>query len=445
MACDVVTTSAPLNLNVIGPRSVIVPADPIIWDAETSYEYLTLVASTDFGQGYVSKKDVPAGTPLTNTDYWIPVASYNAQLAAIQEDMAQFNTGLDGKAPTAHASAETTYGVGSASEYGHVKLSDTLESSNAAAGIAATPSMVKGVADEHSVLVVIGDSWSNSDSTPKWPEMTADYYGLTLDNFAQGGAGFVAGTTFGKQLEQVIAKYQDSPNLIGKFVIQGMVNDLENNASAIQTAVSAFINRFTSVFPDVVADVVMCSMFPSISTQGVDNIIVAMNSFVLNRQFVVHDLIGCVSVNNMMEDGRHPSNTGYGQLANFINGANYTYPAPATHFFTNGYARPTFNESINIDNEQTVFTGGVGAWTISFTVSSQLNNNDTFIDFSNNPLLYHAARYGFASRIPIYSSDGIAAFIGAKTLSTYVVNGTLSPSTTYFCNLAAMFSQGGTL
>ena len=87
MACEVVTTSSPLNLNVIGPRSVIVPADPIEWSDSTSYEYLTLVTSTDFGQGYVAKKDVPAGTPLTNTEYWIPVASFNAQLAQIQTQL----------------------------------------------------------------------------------------------------------------------------------------------------------------------------------------------------------------------------------------------------------------------------------------------------------------------------------------------------------------------
>lgn len=89
MACDVVKTNAPLNLNVIGPRSVIVPADPIEWSAETSYEYLTLVSSADFGQGYVAKRDVPSGTPLTNTEYWIPVASFNAQLAEIMRQLAE--------------------------------------------------------------------------------------------------------------------------------------------------------------------------------------------------------------------------------------------------------------------------------------------------------------------------------------------------------------------
>lgn len=89
--CDINVIQNALGIQQIGPRTVIVPADPIIWDEGTSYEYLTLVASTDFGQGYVSKKDVPAGTQLTNTDYWIPVASFNAQLAAIQKAIASIN------------------------------------------------------------------------------------------------------------------------------------------------------------------------------------------------------------------------------------------------------------------------------------------------------------------------------------------------------------------
>ena len=93
--CNPSIITQALGITATGPRTVIVPADPIIWDAETSYEYLTLVASTDFGQGYISKKDVPSGTPLTNTDYWIPVASFNAQLAAIQGQISDINSDID--------------------------------------------------------------------------------------------------------------------------------------------------------------------------------------------------------------------------------------------------------------------------------------------------------------------------------------------------------------
>lgn len=50
-----------------------------------------------------------------------------------------------GKAPKAHASASTTYGVGTGGVYGHVKLSDYSNASNdVPKGIAATP---KAVAD----------------------------------------------------------------------------------------------------------------------------------------------------------------------------------------------------------------------------------------------------------------------------------------------------------
>ena len=52
-----------------------------------------------------------------------------------------------GKAPTAHASSDTTYGVGTTQQYGHVKLCDGASSVTAANGVAATPAAVKSVAD----------------------------------------------------------------------------------------------------------------------------------------------------------------------------------------------------------------------------------------------------------------------------------------------------------
>jgi len=49
-----------------------------------------------------------------------------------------------GAAPKAHASSETTYGVGSGSNYGHVKLLDAVDNdSGITSGIAATPKAVK--------------------------------------------------------------------------------------------------------------------------------------------------------------------------------------------------------------------------------------------------------------------------------------------------------------
>ena len=51
--------------------------------------------------------------------------------------------------PTSHASPSSTYGVGNSSNYGHLKLSDSITStSGESSGVAATPAAVKAAADK---------------------------------------------------------------------------------------------------------------------------------------------------------------------------------------------------------------------------------------------------------------------------------------------------------
>ena len=58
------------------------------------------------------------------------------------------NSALSGKAPTSHATSSTTYGAGTSSNYGHVKLSDSTSSTSAASsGVAASPKAVKAAYD----------------------------------------------------------------------------------------------------------------------------------------------------------------------------------------------------------------------------------------------------------------------------------------------------------
>ncbi len=54
---------------------------------------------------------------------------------------------INGKAPTKHDSVDPTYGTGSGTMYGHVKLSDNPGSQNAANGVAVTPTALKNLAD----------------------------------------------------------------------------------------------------------------------------------------------------------------------------------------------------------------------------------------------------------------------------------------------------------
>ena len=103
------------------------------------------------------------------------------QAALLEQDTAELRQlieGLDtGKAPKNHASSGTTYGKGNASNYGHVKLSDTYTSSvsgaNAAGGVGASQNALYSAYDA-----------LNDAKAPKSHASTATTYGIgTASNY----------------------------------------------------------------------------------------------------------------------------------------------------------------------------------------------------------------------------------------------------------------------
>ena len=88
--------------------------------------------------------------PIINGEYIAPtwVNGQNPPIDA-QEMQAICDSVARNQTPTNHASPTKDYGVGNASNYGHVKLSDTADSSlGQASGTAATPAMVALVREE---------------------------------------------------------------------------------------------------------------------------------------------------------------------------------------------------------------------------------------------------------------------------------------------------------
>lgn len=67
----------------VGARYV--PLYDGIWDGNKTYEPLTVV--TYVGNSYTSKKYVPAGVNITNTDYWVMSGEYNQQMANINAEL----------------------------------------------------------------------------------------------------------------------------------------------------------------------------------------------------------------------------------------------------------------------------------------------------------------------------------------------------------------------
>lgn len=69
----------------IGARYVPKFADPIAWDNTRSYEALEIV--TNLGTSYTSKKPVPVGVAISNTEYWVATGNYNAQVEQYREEV----------------------------------------------------------------------------------------------------------------------------------------------------------------------------------------------------------------------------------------------------------------------------------------------------------------------------------------------------------------------
>ena len=77
----------------IGARYVPVFSDPIQWDPTNVYEPLTVV--TNQGASYVSRRMVPEGIQLDNTDYWVLWADFNAQLQHYIDEVETFDGRID--------------------------------------------------------------------------------------------------------------------------------------------------------------------------------------------------------------------------------------------------------------------------------------------------------------------------------------------------------------
>ena len=88
-----------------------------------------------------------------------------------------------GAAPTMHSVTDTTYGVGTSSYYGHVRLSDSItDTSSTSSGCAATPYAVKQVNDNmpvtHKVNLIVA-GWNGTGSGDKYWRQNVGFDGIT--------------------------------------------------------------------------------------------------------------------------------------------------------------------------------------------------------------------------------------------------------------------------
>lgn len=85
-------------------------------------------------------------TDIKSIDTRVGVAEGN--ITEAQNDIDGLQTAVDGKAPTNHASTANTYGQGSSTNFGHVKVTDTVGATDASTGTAASPTGVQNAIKE---------------------------------------------------------------------------------------------------------------------------------------------------------------------------------------------------------------------------------------------------------------------------------------------------------
>ena len=64
------------------------------WVYGVPYENLTIV--THLGNTYTSKKPVPVGVQIDNTEYWVITGNYNAQVEEYRKEVSYIKAKLDG-------------------------------------------------------------------------------------------------------------------------------------------------------------------------------------------------------------------------------------------------------------------------------------------------------------------------------------------------------------
>lgn len=110
--------------------------------ADTQADVTSLTGRVTAVEGAANKNE----TDIASLDTRMGVAEGN--ITEAQNDIDGLQTAVDGKAPTNHASTANTYGQGSSTNFGHLKVTDTAGSTAANTGTAASPAGVQNAIKE---------------------------------------------------------------------------------------------------------------------------------------------------------------------------------------------------------------------------------------------------------------------------------------------------------
>ena len=250
----------PQGLMVIGPQVTLHFVEGA-WNKANSYDYYDVVQID--GTSYIAVQDVPANTEITNTAYWAKWNDPNQQVELMQQTISQYDARINGKAPTNHASAEGTYGIGTATQYGHLKISNTATDDPGTAASAKLASDAANGARNQALkrnFILLGDSYAaglygNTGAYKQcdygWAKYAAAHHPANVSNVytstsntQAGNRGFTSAVKF-LDLLKTIANTVEDKAAITDIVVLGGTNETEDP----ETAISQFCSYCSTTFP----------------------------------------------------------------------------------------------------------------------------------------------------------------------------------------------------
>lgn len=337
-----------MNRQYIGARYVPIFASPVEWNSALSYEALTIVMYQN--NSFTSKKPVPAGIDITNTEYWANTGNFNAQL----QDCA--NT------------------------------INTFIASN-------KNSINSGCLNNDDKIVWIGDSLS-ARPTGLVYQAQKMLPNATFYNASVNGAGF---TRFNNQfIDNMDNVSPPDNNAITKVVFQGAMNDAVQgiNYSTICSAIEAAVSKAKSKWP--YANIIICVAGPYRNVldpaladtwkQDADRNRYALQIVIPAYKTMSMEL-GCKYINNLdnmprvfpeiflENDGAHYTDAGYELMAGAIIAGSFDGCAASSagywtvpwNFINDGY---TFNTGAGVYISRVNDYIGIETQALTFTMNS---------------------------------------------------------------------------
>lgn len=215
-------------------------------------------ASIDLNEdGYIFVLDKPSALPtrmalISDITGNVSVSTVtDTELGYLDGVTSSVQTQLDAKAPKSHASTATTYGAGTASYYGHVKLSDSVSStSSTGSGVAATPKAVKQAYDLALEAKTVAENGVTADVT----ERIEDIENSLCTN------GYAGGEEITADLSELQSAFY-SGKFAGATEVVQMVSELANE--------KAVYSSTSTAVPDGYYAPTSVSEFPT-PTDGID-------------------------------------------------------------------------------------------------------------------------------------------------------------------------------